>query len=426
MPLIRYKINTYKCSMVILLSLACLSAMCAAAGITIPKPIVNTVSQTFSGGDIVKWSERKIAGSLCRISPAIAGPVKAEFNFHRVTADFSGTGTIEVSVGYSASNSIDEMIEKKHLHSTFRKLQPGKEVMITSPYKGQRFAWVIVRMSGKVAIRNIKYNSRQSRNTLYGHVGAVFQFAGAKLPYRLMYPKNYDPRKSYPLVVSVSGSGGVGSDNSRSMEMITLARYLYTQYYHEKGLECFSLVPQIPPQNAIPAPFWPKGSKGAATEYHPDWAAVNSGGWFTGASIKLIKELAVSRDINIDINRIYMTGFSYGGKACWEFLKADPVIFAAAASGGGWPVGRAYSDPRGKFLERLKLEISLYKAVPVFIFAGGADKMRFGSAAVNKEILAQGGKTRYSEYKGAGHVAAAGKGWGDIENIRWLFRQKRR
>ena len=167
--------------------------------------------------------------------------------------------------------------------------------------------------------------------TLYGHAAGVFQYAGAKLPYRLMYPKNYHPLRSYPLVISVSGSGGVGSDNSRSMEMITLARYLYTQYYHDNALECFSLVPQIPPQNAIPAPFWPKGNRGAPTKFHPDWPAVNAGGWFTSASIRLIKELAVSRDINIDINRIYMTGFSYGGKACWEFLKAEPRIFAAAA-----------------------------------------------------------------------------------------------
>lgn len=399
--------------------------MCLAGGVKIPDTYAKTVEYTFSGGDVDKWSEKEIDGNTCRVSPVIAGGVKAEFNFHRVTADFSGTGTIEVSVGYSGSNKIDEMIDKKNLRSSFLKLEAGKEIMVTSPYKGQRYAWVILRVSGEVAIRNIKYSCRQSMETLYGHVPGVFVYGGAKLPFRLMYPKNYDRRKSYPLVVSVSGSGGVGSDNSRSMEMITLARYLYTNYYHEKGLECFSLVPQIPPLNAIPAPFWPKGSRGAPSEYHPDWPAVNAGGWYASASIQLIKELAVSSEVNIDINRIYMTGFSYGGKACWEFLKAEPVIFAAAASGGGWPVGRAYSDPEGKFLEQLKREVSLYKNVPVFIFAGGDDKMRLGSAAVNKEIVAQGGKTRFNIYKGAGHVASAGKGWGDIENIRWIFSKKR-
>ena len=120
-----------------------------------------------------------------------------------------------------------------------------------------------------------------------------------------------------------------------------------------------------------------------------------------------------------------MTGYSYGGKACWEFLKNDSVLFAAVASGGGWPIGRAYSKPAGAFLTELKREVSGFKGVPALIFAGSRDKMLAGSKAVNKEILAQGGKTRFKVYKGAGHVSAAGKGWGDIENIRWLFRQKR-
>lgn len=421
MHLKRYRLETY----IALLLFACLPAICAAAGISISPPRVENIDLYFTGGDIVKWSERKVDGQLCRISNTIAGPVRAEFNFHRVTADFSGTGTIEVSVGYSNSSKIADMMEKKHLHSSFQKLTSGKEVLVTSPYKGQRFAWVIIRMSGRVAIRGIKYSCRQTRNTLYGHVGGVFSYAGGKLPYRLLYPNNYDPKKMYPLVVSVAGSGGVGSDNSKSMEMIILGRYLFTRYYREKGLECFSLVPQIPVSRDIPAPYFPKGRKGSPTLYHPDWEAVNSDGWFAEASINLIKELAVSSAVNIDVDRIYMTGYSYGGKACWEFLKADSVIFAAVASGGGWPIGRAYSDPKGHFLDQLKREVSRFKGVPAMIFAGGDDKMRYGSAAVNKEILAQGGKTRFKIYKKAGHIPSARLGWGDIENIRWIFQQKR-
>jgi len=420
--------NIYKHAILIMFSLAGFTIACAGGGLTIAPPVVENVNFTYTGGDIVKWSEKTVGDSLCRVSNAITGPARAEFNFHRVSADFSGTGTVEISVGYSATKNIDEMIEKKHLHSSFRKMVSGKEVMITSPYKGQRFAWVILRMSGTVGLRKVNYKCRLTKNTLYGHVGGVFKYGGAKLPYRLMYPKNYDPAKKYPLVVSVSGSGGVGNDNSKSMEMVTLARYLYTQYFHEKGVECFSLVPQIPDkdQGKIPKPYWPKGHKGTQSWYHPDWPAVNAGGWFASGSIELIKKLAASKDVSIDVDRIYMTGYSFGGKACWEFLKTDPQIFAAAASGGGWPIGRAYSEPKGAFLKQLKREVSLFKGVPALIFAGGADKMRLGSAAVNKEILAQGGKTRFIVYKGAAHIPAAGKGWSDIENIRWLLRKKRR
>ncbi len=421
MLLKRYYIITY----IVLLLLATWPVLSVAGEVIIAAPRVDTVDLSFSGGDIVKWSQRKVDEQIWRVSTTISGPVKAEFNFHRVTADFSGSGILEVSVGYSASSDVDEMIEKKHLHSRFQRVESGKEVMITSRYKGQRFAWVIVRMSGRVAIKGIKYSCRQSRNTLYGHVGGFFRYGGGKLPYRLMYPNNYDRTKLYPLVISVAGSGSVGADNSKNMEMIILARYLYTHFYHDKGVECFSLVPQIPRDKDIGKGFWPRGDRGKPTMYHPDWAGVNAGGWFAEASLNLIKELAVSSDVSIDVDRVYMTGFSYGGKACWEFLRSEPGLFAAVASGGGWPIGRAYSRPEGVFLEQLRREVSLFKGVPAMIFAGGDDKMRFGSAAVNKEIIAQGGKTRFIVYEGAGHVASAGKGWGDIENIRWLFRQKR-
>ncbi|MCF7954835.1 MAG: hypothetical protein K9M75_03435 [Phycisphaerae bacterium] len=418
--------NTYKYATLIMLSLAVFSVACTGAGLTIAAPVVETVDITFTGGDIVDWSEKTVDDSLCRVSNAIAGPAKAEFNFHRVTVDFSGDGTVEICVGYSATRNIEDMIEKKHLHSSFRKMVSGEEVMFTSPYKGQRYAWVILKMSGTVGLRKVNYKCRMTKNTLYGHLGGFFSFGGADLPYRLMYPKNYDPAKKYPLVVSVSGSGGMGNDNARSMEMITLARYLYTQYFFNNEVECFSLVPQIPNMDDIPEPYWPKGHKGVQTMFHPDWPAVNADGWFAQASIKLIKELAVNPNVSIDPERIYMTGYSYGGKACWEFLKTDPDMFAAAASGGGWPIGKAYSEPKGAFLTQLKQEVAIYKGVPVLIFAGSNDKMRLGSAAVNKEILAQGGKTRFIVYERAGHIPAAGKGWSDIENIRWLLSNKRR
>lgn len=400
--------------------------LCLGEDISVPEPPrVENVRVSFSGGDIVGWSEKVIDDDLCRVSKVIAGPARSEFNFHKVAADFSGSGTLAVSVGYSTNADMDEMIEEKHLHSSFRKLESGKEVLITSPRKGQRYAWIILKIKGEVGIRKIKYGCRQVSNGLYGHVPGEFEFAGGKLRYRLMYPKNYDPKKEYPLVISVHGSGGAGTDNRKSMEMITLARYLYTQYYDADGLECFSLVPQIPSKDAIPKPFWPKGSVGGPTRFHPDWPAVNAGGWYARACIELIKQLAGGNDLNIDSDRIYMTGYSYGGKACWEFLKANPGMFAAGASGGGWPVGRAYSIPVGSAMDQLKKEVSIYKDVPVFIFAGEKDRMRFGSAAVNEEILEQGGETRFKIYKGAGHIPAAGKGWRDVENIHWIFSHKR-
>ena len=65
-------------------------------------------------------------------------------------------------------------------------------------------------------------------DTAYGHAPGEFEFAGGTLPFRLMYPEHYDPEKQYPLVLSVPGSGGVGNDNVKSMEMTVPGRFFFT------------------------------------------------------------------------------------------------------------------------------------------------------------------------------------------------------
>jgi len=95
-------------------------------------------------------------------------------------------------------------------------------------------------------------------------------------------------------------------------------------------------------------------------------------------------------------------------------------------SGGGWPIGRARFHPTGELLEQLSLEVQRYKHIPVFIFAGEKDDMKYGSLAVHKEILAQGGKSTYLEFTKANHVQSAGKGWGNRKHVTWLFQQNRK
>jgi dienelactone hydrolase len=152
---------------------------------------------------------------------------------------------------------------------------------------------------------------------------------------------------------------------------------------------------------------------------------VNENGWYVQATLALIERLKAAEGLSIDPDRIYYSGFSFGGKACWEFLKAGRETFAAAACGAGWPVGRAFSDPAGAILDRLKLEVQRYKHVPVYIFAGQKDRMRLGSAAVHKAILAAGGTSVYDEIPEADHVASH-RGWLNRERITWLFSQSRK
>ncbi len=388
------------------------------------KPPYDEIGARYGARQVLAWPEIPVNGKSYRHSPALKAEEGFELNHHRVTVRFTGGGTVEVTLVHSAKDDVRSAGRVRSRRRPARRVRSGEEVLFTSPYRGERFGWVLLE-AGSARIVEVRHVCWRGQGTLYGHVGRTFEFAGAKLPYRLMYPRQYDPRRKYPLVISVGGSGSVGTDNVRSMEMVTLARHLFTDHFHDKQSACFSLVPQIPPPQAVPEPYWPKGPKGALTRHHPDWPAVNENGWYVQATLALIQKLQQAEGLSIDPDRVYYTGFSYGGKGCWEFLKAGREVFAAAICGAGWPVGRAFSEPAGPMLERLRQEVRRYKHIPVHVFAGAKDPMRLGSAAVHREMLAAGGKSTYAEFPDTDHAHSAGKVWGDRKTIAWLLAQSR-
>ncbi|MDP6637437.1 MAG: hypothetical protein QGG42_21270 [Phycisphaerae bacterium] len=380
----------------------------------------------YTAAHIAKWETRTVDGKTCRVSPAINFGKGVELNHHRVTVDYSG-GSVELSVAHSASSKLADVLKKKYLRSRFRSVKTRTEQKIVSSYKGESFAWLIVHASGGAKIARITHTCWKGKGALYGHGPGEFRFDGAILPFRMMLPRNFDPRKKYPLVISVSGSGGVGDGNVRSMEKVIFAKSLFVDYLDEKEFECISVVPQIPSGKNVPKRYWPKGPLGKPTPiYHPDWPAVNENGWYVQATIALIKDLAGDSGPGVDPDRIYFTGFSYGGKACWEFLRADRELFAGAVCGAGWPIGRARSRPVGPLKARLKLEVSRIKHIPVSIFAGQDDLMRYGSKAAHEEIVAQGGKSSYVEFPKTDHVGTARSIWRNRKYVRWLFAQNRK
>lgn len=392
-----------------------------------PEYISRIMVTEIDASQIGQWQVREISGKTSRITPVIVADNGFELNLSELTASFEGEGALYAAIIYYASNDLEQAIEKNSITS-FRKLNSDKSVSYANRYKGGKFAWVVLAAEGRIKLTGLKHSCNLVQGGLYGHVAREYRFESGSLRYRIMYPKNYDPSKKYPLVISGPSSGGVGSDNSKNMEMVTLARFLYTNYYNDPAFECFSIVPQIPDNASIPAPYYPNGSKGLYDRtYHPaaNLSAVNATGWYAQATLALVREMLESDELSIDPARVYFTGFSYGGKACWEFLKAAPEMFAGIISCGGWPIGMPYQAPNDVQFERLKKEVAGYKHVPVYITAGEKDGMRLGSKVVHEEIIRQGGKSIYKEISGADHVQSAGKTWADRSIIQWLFEQKK-
>lgn len=392
--------------------------------LSLPAPRHDQAVTLFSRAQILKWDVGSVGGKGYRVSPVINFGRGRELNHHRVTVDYTGRGSVQV---YLASHTGGQLASVLKGTPVFRTLSSGVESRFTSSLSAAGYAWVLVRTTGQVTVTGIKHVCWRGTGTLQGHESGALTFASAPLPFRLMYPRNYDPRKSYPLVISVSGSGGVGTNNTSSMHPTNLARYLFTIYYHDKPYECFSLVPQIPPSRGIPAPYWPRGAKGAPNRlYHPDWPTVNEQGWYAQATLALIRRLIEDKRVNIDADRVYFTGYSYGGKACWEFLRAGREVFAAALCVSGWPIGRAFSDPNSAMLKRLDMEVRRHAHIPVYIFSGQRDPMRLGSRAVYKVLRARGAKCNYIEFPAAGHGNVPGAAYRNRKHITWLFEQDRR
>lgn len=392
-------------------------------------PYWDQPSAKFNAKDVAAWASRDVDGKKCLVSRRLDWPVGDEVNHHRITISYDGAGPVEFAVVHGGMLSLDDTLKAAYLRSPFVPATSGKEVLITSPYAGERCAWILLR-PGAATIKEVQHSCWHAKDTLFGHQAMTFEFDGAKISCRLMYPRNYDSKKAYPLVLSISCSQTEGDDNAKQMNLMILGRSLFTQYYFDQDLECFSLVPQIP-ADKVPVAYWPRGTKGGPTPFHPDGPAVNEEGWFVQATLALIRSLDKHPAVNIDPDRIYCTGYSYGGKAVFEFLKAGPDVFAGAIVGAGWAIGPAYYDydpsraATGKLINQLMLEVKRYKHIPMQICDGRNDPMHLSGKAADKEIRAQGGKSQYVEFPGLDHAGAAAGTWADPKRIQWLLEQNR-
>ena len=392
-----------------------------------PDYITKPLDYEFDVSKIGNWQSTELNGKQVRIAPVLIADGGWEMNLNHVTATFEGDGTVSAAMVYYYNNDFDKAVEAKN-YTSFRILKNGQTTTFSNSNRGQSCGWIVLSAEGKIKLTSLKQSCNTVKNALYGHIPREYRFAGGSLQYRILYPKNYDPGKKYPLVIGVHGSGGVGNDNRKSMEKTNLGRFLYTDYYNDPDFECFSIIPQIPDNKSIPSPYYPNGNIGVYSKiFHPvpSLSAVNATGWYAQATLRLVHDMLESSELSIDPDRVYFAGFSYGGKACWEFLKAEPTLFAGAICCAGWPIGAPYQAPSPMQLGQLRKEITGYKDVPVFITAGEKDAMNIPSKIADEEIRKQGGKSTYKEYPNADHVGSALRTFTDRDVVNWLFNQRK-
>lgn len=148
--------------------------------------------------------------------------------------------------------------------------------------------------------------------------------AGVKVPYRLLLPAGYDPKKTYPMIVMLHGKGERGSDNAKQLGngIETFA----TPALHAK-LPAIVVVPQCPEDDK-----WTTMSSTFAAGQQKLLPYPTP---ISRAALELVADL--QKRHGVDGKRTSILGISMGAFGAMDWLARKPDMFGAvvAMSGGG-------------------------------------------------------------------------------------------
>lgn len=150
------------------------------------------------------------------------------------------------------------------------------------------------------------------------------------MPCRVMTPVHLDSDKKYPVIVSLHGGGGKGSDNRKQLKVWNQQ---LAESERRTKFPCYVVAPQ-------------------AT------------GLWNAEHLKQIKKIVKGLP-SADMDRIYILGHSMGGHGTYIFIQLDPDYFAAAApsAGSGLKTTRDFIDP------------AKIKRIPIWAFHGDKDRV---------------------------------------------------
>lgn len=222
--------------------------------------------------------------------------------------------------------------------------------------------------------------------------------ANYSMPYRLFVPSNYDPNKSYPLVLFLHGAGERGSDNELQVTANNGATR-WAEAANQEAHPCFVVAPQCPGTKQWVNTNWLFGS------YSIDNIPVSN-------EIRMVKDIldTLQTKYSIDASRLYITGLSMGGYGTWDFILRYPTLFKAAICMAG------AGDPT---------KASRIATMPIWAFHSENDVAVpvSGSRNMVDAINALGFNNRlqfYSEYYNQGH-SAINTALVEPNLVNWMF-----
>lgn len=201
------------------------------------------------------------------------------------------------------------------------------------------------------------------------------------MPYRILFPRGYDPSKSYPLHVFLHGVGERGTDNERQLSVAS------KHFQHNTVREeypAFVIFPQCP----------------------------TSSYWFNESIVEKLTALIddVVGQRNIDKQRISIGGFSMGAYGTFAMVAKNPQMFESAIAIAGAGDERSAGRMKGSNWR---------------LFAGERDavvpsKKTEEMANALKKV---GANVSFTLYPNADHGATWHRAFAEADFFKWLFRK---
>ena len=225
----------------------------------------------------------------------------------------------------------------------------------------------------------------------------TFNIAEQFLNYRILYPKNFDNSKMYPLTLFLHGISERGDDNNLQLKYVDKVFLNQNNYNNYESIVIF---PQAPIEDNWSSRLL---TKNKIRQVFPENENPTKS---LQLVIKLMDSL-VNEDY-IDSKRVYLSGLSNGAMGSFELLKNRPNMFASAVliCGGGNP-------------EWAK---DFAKTTPVWVAHGAKDidVHPIFSIKMVESIIKEGGSPKFTLYEDVYHDS-----WNNVFHdpnyLKWMF-----
>jgi len=221
------------------------------------------------------------------------------------------------------------------------------------------------------------------------------------LRYRIMLPENYKPKKKYPVVLFLHGSGERGNDNELQL---THGWKLFADSANRKNFPAIVIFPQCPANDAWAALTVNRNVQPAEFVFLSDQPM--------NKPLLLVSQLmdSIHSSRGVDKKRFYIGGLSMGGMGTFDMLWRKPGFFAAA-----FPICGAGDSTKA----------AVYgKNFPIWVFHGADDPAVNvnNSRRMVSELKKTNANVKYTEYPGVKHDSW-NNAFAEPELLPWLFQQ---